>query len=449
MITITKRPEQFSPSGNLIIYQVESDNQNIKGFNVQVIDADSSAVIENLKLTPTPADPRSAFVNLSKVLQSTVNWEINNNSSLFVVAMQKTVRSFKLIFSERILAGSSIVDGDSLTGSTAYVFNGEVGRITAEKYLSVQYVVSSTGSIKFLTNQPNFKKTNNISPEFLYFLQDGSVAGLAARIRLYNSAGGLLTTVQETLTDIDTYQMYRLNVSPKALHASKGLTFGGVAYYVIDLVDGSGNEKSEERVYHYEPTVCHSDYVNLLWVNAWGGIDSYQWIAPQDSISTSRFILKTNTATVDDNGVYSDINGGVYNPSDVIINNKVATKTSVWSKDLTDDESYWLKEIFSTKQLFVELTDLSLATALLNETNYTIPRKRYIRNQPNTINVSFTLSDGILPSGVHAYSTTTASLEFINTQMNALQVDLPGYAVTMSGATEYSPIDYDTINDYS
>jgi hypothetical protein len=446
MLSILQRPQKFSPSGNKMIWQVESDDSTIVYFKSELIDTDTTTTISQFNIFPTPQTPTGSFIDLSRLVSNVVNWEINNNQSLFVAPMHKTVRGYRLKITERIPDTTTglIVDGDEYNNinDVSYAFNAQLGRITAANWQQLKYVINPTSLASFLTNKPNFVKTNDISAECLYFLQDEQASFLQARVRTFNKNGSqIFSSIQGfSLTD---YKMFRLNVSPKSLMQSCNLDFTNVHKYVIDILDGGNVPVTEERVYYYEPLDCNLDYVNLLFVNALGGIDSYQWVAPVDTINVSRFVMKTNSSSINSDGILSDVSDGVFNPSDVIIENKTTTVTRVTSTPLNDAEAYWLQELFESKQIFIELTDGSITPALLNNTTYQIPRLKYSRGQLNIIQIDFTLADGIIPTGSHAFSTKKASIEFINSQMNTIQNNLPGYDITVGTSGN----DYDT-NDY-
>lgn len=448
MIQILKRPEKFSPSGNSVVWQINSNQPNIGYFIVKLYDDATNSIISQFNISTSPLTPSGSFINLSRILQNVVRWEVNNDSTKLVVPMQKTVRAYRLTITERVLntLTGEMEDGDTYEdlNDISYVFNAQLGRITAHNFLQVKYVVNSASVASFMTNKPNYAKVNDISAEHLYIMQDGTVPELHARVRTYNGSGSLLTTELEILNGLNQYKQYRLNVSPKSLKDSSNINFAGVAYYVVDIVDSLLTPVTEERVYLYEKVQCHLDYVNLLWVNRLGAIDSCQWLAPQDTVNINRFMMKTNTERINSEGIYSDMNGGVYNPSDVILNNVTTTVTRVTSKELTDAEAYWLQELFTTRQLFVELTDGALAPALLNNTTYSIPRLKYIRNSLNVISIDFTMAEGIIPSGVQAYSTKASSIEFINSQMDTIQNNLPGYNISVNDNVErvYNPNEY-------
>lgn len=447
MLTILKRPEKFTPSGNNIIWQIESDNDNIIYFKVELFDNETSSLIFLSNFGIKPEIPKGTVIDLSRILSNVVNWEVNNDSLKLITPIYKTIRGYRLKITERIVNTTSGLEEDGSVynnlSDVNYVFNAKLGRIAANNFIQVKYVINSASVSSFLTNKPNHSKANNISAENLYFMQDGTVAGLRARIRTFDGSGSVIETETQLIPSIGQYKMYRINCSPKALMDSCNLHFNNVAYYVVDIIDGLANPRTEERVYLYEQTKCHLDYVNLMWVNALGGIDSYQFVAPQDSINVSRFTMKRNTSGINDDGIYSDLNNGVYHPSDVIIDNDVTTVTKVTSQEINDKEAYWFAELFYSKQLFVELPDTTLVPALLNNTSYSIPRLKYNRGNINTISIDFTMAQGIIPAGVQAYSTRTSSIEFIDSQMNSLVNNLPGYDITSNTDTNnYSDDDY-------
>lgn len=440
MITVVTKPNQFTPAGNPIIWQVSSSSNSIVYFKVILTDSETSSVINQLNIFPTPDYPNGSYIDLSKLLQNVVRWELNNDSYTLVQPISKTVRGYKIDVTEMNLSGGVMVSGDTFNDSNniSYVFNSELGRITRQNYLQVKYVINQTSKAQFLTNSPNFKKVNDISPEFLYLMQDGSFTNLFARVRTFDSSGQIIDSLSEPINDLTTYQAYRLNVSPKSLKDSSNVDFTNVSYYVVDVVDSSSIAQTEERVYMYEETPCYLEYVNVLWVNSLGGVDSYQFIAPQDSINVTRNTMKRNTFGINSEGIYSDINGGIYNPSEVILSNQVSSNTRMVSKHLSDEEAYWMQELYMSKQVFVELPDGSLVPCMLNGSSYSIPRVKYNRGSLNTITIELTLADGVIPAGVSAYSTTRSSIEFIDSQMNAIVLNIPGYSITPTPTRSYS-----------
>ncbi|GAA4326166.1 hypothetical protein [Flaviaesturariibacter amylovorans] len=440
MISVVTKPSTFSPSGNHLIWQVSSSDPNLVYFKVKVSEAESGGIINSLNIFPTPAYQNGSYIDLSKLLQNVVMWEVNTDSYLLVAPMAKLVRGYQIEITEVTNVGGVLTDGDVFTDDDAisYIFNAELGRIERSTLTQGKYVVNQSSTAQFLTGKPNYNKVNDINAEYLYFLQDGSFSNLYARVRTFDGSGSIVDSVTTALEDLDTYQAYRLNVSPKSMKDSSNLSFEGVGYYVVDIVDQSAIARSEERVYFYEEADCAYDYVNVLWINSLGGVDSYQFIAPQDTINVSRNSMKRNTHAINAEGVYSDQSGGIFNPSDVIISNNTTTTTRMVSLHLSDAEAYWLQELYRSKQVFVELGSGELVPAMLNGTSYQIPRGKYNRGSLNTMSIELTMADGVIPAGVTAYATTRSSIEFIDSQMNAIVLNIPGYGINPNTGRSYS-----------
>lgn len=448
MITIVKRPEKFTPAENPVIFQISSDHPSLVYFRAVLVDNESDAVVNQMDCFPTPDLPTGSYVNLSAMLSNTVRWELNNDSFALIKPIEKTLRAYRLKITERVLISNTGLIEDNYTydneNDVNYVFEAEMGRVGFNNYQQIKYVINSANPATFLTSKPNYSNVNDLSAEHLYFLHDGTVPFLMVRIKLYSKTGSLVQMVAKQITDLESYKMFRLNVSPKALKDAASVDFSDVAYYTVDVADSLGQPKTVEKTYYYKPVECFRDYVNVLWVNSFSGLDSYQFHTPSDTLNFERFQIKKNVYGVNSDGVYSDINDGVYNPSDVIISNKVQATTKVNSFELNDNEGYWLAELYKSKQVFIELPDLSLVPVSLTSTSYTIPRIKFSHGKLNTIQVELRLTDGVIPVGSQAYANANGSIEFINKQMNTVTNNINGYGLTQEQEEDrdYNPDGY-------
>jgi hypothetical protein len=323
-----------------------------------------------------------------------------------VAGLTKPVRAYRVKITEKILdANNVVIEGDVYdnTSDVNYAFNASFDRVSFTSYTQNDYLVSSTSTAtKFLTSKPNFATVNDASVEFLYFLQNKTESTLQLRVRTYDVSKTLLDTYTADVNNLNVYDMYRLNISPKALQASFGDVLSDVAYYVVDLIS-DGDVRSEARTYIYGKQECHNEYLNLLWENDFGGVDSYQFINPKETINVSnRFTIKRNIGGIF-NGLYSDISDSIYNPSEVIIDNTTTGSVSVITDPLSDAQAYWFVSLFKSKHVFLELPNYLLVPVMLQNNSYQIPRLRYVKNALNNITVDFTLAYGVLPSAYGAY----------------------------------------------
>ncbi|MET0462297.1 MAG: hypothetical protein ABW007_04060 [Chitinophagaceae bacterium] len=445
MITILKRPSKYSPVYNPSYWQFKTDKSNILSFKLRVIDHSNAGIISTQLLYPTPKFISGSYFDISKIMLNYLTWEINNDPVKLIVPLSKSVKAYTVEITEQLLVEGNIVDGDSWNNASdpCFVWRSELGRIEFNSYSQVKYLINPTGLSSFLTNAPNFKLTTDISAEHLYFLQDNSVPDLKVRIRTYSGNGILIKTEIESIPSLDQFKMFRLNISPKALNEYFNLKFDNVKYYTVDLVDGLFNPKTTERVYLYEKSNCSLEYVNVLWENRLGGFDSYSFVAPSDQIDVARTILKKNIYQLDSNDVYTDIRDQVYNPSEVIINSSQELSTKLHSLQLTDAEGLWLAELYSSKQVFVELGDGALVPVMLMNNSYQIPRTKYRKNEPNTISIDIKMGEGIIPAKAQGYSDRKGNIDFIDSQMNSIGSGLPGWGINPhTQPSEYDDSDY-------
>lgn len=499
MITIVKRPEQYTPAGNPVIWQIQSNNNNLVYFEVNVLEPTASgATILNQNIFPTPEFPTGSYINLSKILDSTVRGELNPSTDL-VKPITKSIRDYRLAITEMVATGGTITTGDTYnnTSEINYVWEAELTRDKFRTFNDDQYVINIGHTATFLTNKPDYVEVNDSSVEYLYFLQNtsgttvtytnpynvsfsysndngttrtvtisfanipsgivtlvwyyrqvgtttwyGANAGgvtspkimsvpsgvvLEYKCDMYTASGGFvpLNTIYTSHLDItvttydainvvystydannnlidtytvsltgDTDRMYRADVSPSAVQRA-GLSLTNIVYYTVSIVDDNGDPLTDVRTYVYKPTECGKEYVNICFLNSLGGVDGAQFHSPVETHNFNKFQVKQNTLGLDSNSQYGDNSDGIFNPSEVTINNTVASQIRVTSEPLSDADAYWLIELFKTKQAWVKLSSGMFAPIELQNPNYQVARLRLSRGQLNVITVDFNMVEGI------------------------------------------------------
>lgn len=206
--------------------------------------------------------------------------------------------------------------------------------------------------------------------------------------------GGVTRTYD--LSGFTMPNMIRLNVSPKKYIAYGINDFETIKDYNILLKDTSGNTISEIKTYRYHDTECNIEFVNILWANSIGGVDSYQFLNPQESLNVERNKISKNNINLDSYTPY--LTDGIYNPIESTISVHAKSGFKVYTRVLADDESAWLTELVKSKNIYVELTDGSLVPLQLVNTNYDIRKQKYSRNELNQYQFEFSFSDEFLPA---------------------------------------------------
>ncbi len=177
--------------------------------------------------------------------------------------------------------------------------------------------------------------------------------------------------------------------------------FINISYYTFHLEDGDDVRKTEIRKYFYEKLACHLEPINLIWENSLGGFDSYQFVNVQETNNITRNTIKKNIFRID-NGYYTDRSGEVLNSSEEIINVTQQGSYTANSGFISDSESYWFNSLFTSTQVFVELSDESLVPVIVTNSSYQIQKQKYNKTSFNSIQVTYTLNGDIIPPDVIA-----------------------------------------------
>jgi len=367
-ITIIKSPSLFNPALNDNIFQVQTNVSNILYFNVTVTKPDGISILSNLKIYPTPALRNGAYVNLQEVLKNVAQTTIRKNDTILVPLLD--VYSYRLNITEYIYnaTNNSVSQGAYLQTSFYNIYNGQLPKITMSDYNYTQYVSTSTSVAKFLTDKP----TSTIkywSTEYLYFMNSAYATGVD--IKLYYNDG---STITKPYTIDTTKKSNRINISPRAL-AVAGVNLTNLKYYTINLVNFNAMVTELVTRYYLSDVECGEQPVNVIWVNSYGGTDSYTFKNPSEKLTVDKVTIKTNPYAVNSAGFYVASNSNIYQTNEQIISADSTSEYTVVSDWLTTAESTWLPSLISSKAVFIELTNGKLLPVKVTTTTASLQNK--------------------------------------------------------------------------
>lgn len=425
MITVVRKPQLFTPSDNPSIFQFESDIPSITYFKVEVLEADTNAVISIFNIDVRPDYPTGSTVDLSRVISNAVKWEINNSISILTLPVSKPILKYRVKVTEYgMVAGvlESLSPTVTIPGSFN-IWNSKLDRFTFNKFIYTNHVITTGLPVKFLTYKPNRTVVNDLSSEQLYFMHEGQTE-LYVVVKTYNSSNTLLQTYKEGVSDLSTHQMFRIQVSPKSLGQTMIVNFSGVAYYTVHIEGALAVKKSETRTYVYEKLSCHIEPQNLFWINSLGGVDTYQFANVDEVNNITRTTIKKNEYQIV-NEDYTERNGDILNPTEEIVDVKQEGNYTAYTQIISDEESKWLNELFISEQAFVELSDGSLIPVIVTNTSYAIQKQKKNKSSYNTTQVTYKLNGELIPTDASAYSTGIGNgqllLDFIDSQMETVE----------------------------
>lgn len=398
MITILKKPEKFTPSGNPVIWQIETDNADILYFKVSVYENSTNTLINSLDIYPTPDLQNGSYVDLSKLLDNAVNWEVSNDIESFAKGLSKPVIGYRVKIEEKVIVNNSVVTGATYedVNDVNYVFSANLENIAFNYFDHNEYVVkSSNTNVKFLTYKPDFGLMNKATTEFLHFMTDGSEP-IQVQTIYYNADGTVNDTFLTPVTGDE--KMFRLNIAYKALknEFSLMMTDGmSISFKVVDMYD---NPKTEKRTYLYKDVECHLEMVNVLFLNSFNCVDAYQFVNPTESLNATRTSIKKNPYNIDGDGNYTNTTDDMYNVSDEVLNSSSQLTVKVHTRILKDKEVFWLGELVTSRQWFIELSDMMLVPVTLLNNTYTYQRQRYLKGNVNVMQFDLQFARGFIPT---------------------------------------------------
>jgi hypothetical protein len=437
-ISIIKQPQLYSPSENPIIYQFGTTYSTALYFGVSLYQYPTNYLILNDKAYVTPINPTGSEYNISDVMKSIVRWEINTSTASLVVPLSRPLNSYYLQLSTW---GLSAINGTGTSysviaqlGATTstdikYTWNAKLDRNTFYNYQWQNYVANvgtTTSNISFLTSKPNLTSLNDNSFEQLYFLKSPTYS-LAYNIIFYknNAQSGMLTQLIQS-----TYSLCRMNVAPRDLAQYATSSYD---YYDVRLITSNGlRTNSNTRRYYYVPTPCGLETVNVIWLNRFGGFDSYQFIQPSELRQAERTTIQKNAYKYDSSLNYTERVNNILNNTDEVINVNLNTSYKLWTRELSDDESFWIAGLLDSKQIFIEINDTnrSLYPVVITETDYTIQKRKYSPSAPIQSQFTFKITGDSIST---SYSYESSSL---------ISVTVPTTTSTTTTTTTAAPTPY-------
>jgi hypothetical protein len=241
----------------------------------------------------------------------------------------------------------------------------------------------------FATNRPAktdvYVVTTGNSPVLIPFfsglIYPSSPQNLVFRVNKYNKDGtfALSSTITSTGSAID-YTMIQLDLSAASLNAALGTTFidDNVLYYNvyanIQISAGSNITSTSPNFYPF----CENKYevFTLVWMNQYGGYDSYQFSKKSKRSYASekktfeRIPYSINSST----GAMTYFSQGIMNESTIVYDSKFK-ESMIFNTNILDEVTYeWLAELILSPSVFVVI-DSAFIPVVVKETNYDFKKR--------------------------------------------------------------------------
>ena len=397
-ITISQTPQLYSPANNPVIFAASSNASGFLYFQFEVFKQGDSIPFQTLKLYPSPDNQTGVAVDISNVLKDVVEHEFKNYTTAITDTFTKNILQYYVKFTEKILGSGSVVDGANLSSSTYFAFNGALDKISNKYFTYSNYVANQVANnqIRFLTTQPLTKNITDTTNEGLYFFVATSSTNITARYIFYSSNGTVLKTDNRTITNAN--RIVRLNTSIARLKVdiTPSTVIPNTKYFTVQLFNTSNTAISELRTYNYEPLPCHLDPINIVWVNKYGMLDTYQFVNPVSTLNVERTLIQKNPLAIDGTGKLQEYNGNLFNIVDQILTVNPKQEIKASTRPLTDSEAQWLSGLLTSPQVYLQVTTDLFIPVTVSDSTLTLTPKRFL-TELNVYQFTFKLSDGFTP----------------------------------------------------
>lgn len=367
MISIKQQPYNYTPAFNDIIFQIESNYNNIQYFLVSVLNARNEVVLSNLKLYSTPVNRRAATINLTQIVRNNVSTSVVNTNN-FVEYFEDTF-AYKFIIVEYLFSNNQTVSGEVFYSNVFYAYNGYVEQHKFSEYKNDYY------KTYWLTNKPLISNTTADAMEWLYYFNANEVEHAVITLSYVDRGANTVIPLNRSYTN------GRLNISLPALVAA-GININGLRWFSVELTKNNTDLGASywpvtgKIIRRIQPVNCNTTTVNLIFENQHGGMDTISLLNPTENLNVIRNTIKVNPYSIID-GVYTNQTGGIYNHTDRIISTTSESEYTVVSDYVSNEVAAWMPELVKSKKVLLVLPSGRLLPVKMIDTNLKIQTTKY------------------------------------------------------------------------
>jgi len=387
MITITQLPKTFAPVYNDMVVVASSTNiaQTNFSFIFEVYDAANTTLLSTQRIAPE-YQYGYGVLNASRILESYVTTDFFANLTGDIKSNTNSFDGYTIRIGEEYDVTGTLTQFLDLANTSDFYFNGSILQNDWINFTITDYELNGTTK-KFLTDSPSNLKTS-INDEGYTSMYNVTVTNKVV-YKTYDSAGALIQTAEIDISAI-TDKIISIPSAPVSINAvtltsgSQPVITSSVATYTMQVQNSGGTQISEQKTYTVDS--CNRGRIHFL--NDLGGFDAFNFTAAK----TNKYQFKKEYYKQQPNRLSA---AGLYEYSSTdrewvqhYTNQKETVKlVSDW---ITDEESQWLRQLFSSPEMYLELDGVIRSLKGIKETNYEV--KEYEYNELFNLTVEFEFS---------------------------------------------------------
>lgn len=407
-VTIASNPASLCAAYNPIVYTVTSTNYAQTNFKF-IADIYLNASPNPLPRMKFPAVPGQNYQAID--IGGIVKNYLSRNPYIIGESKFKTddnsILSVVVQFGEEYGPSSGVTTYVNLTATSGVaVINASLAYPDFVTGLTASYSTGGTGK-KFLTNDPrisNVLTINNIGASESYWLYFTNPAQAAAikhdylQIQAFDVDGNLLQqsllanpyTTPSAINEkhlrvgVGTYELGLLTTPDLFLGAAPVLP-AGTSYYEVNLCTLSANTSEVARLYVTSKCSKASTTYRLVWLNAFGGYDSFTFYGQQQRTSSIERKTYKKYAGYFNSGIFTYDNQN--SRQNAQFNTVVKDSYRITSDWITEAESTWLEDLITSPDVYY-VSGTELIPINITDSGYVF--KTVSRDQIFNLELTFT-----------------------------------------------------------
>ena len=397
-ITILANPKDFAPVYNKMEYLISSTNfaQTNFAYLVDIYINGSGTKTVRLRIPVRPSD-NYGKVDIHRVLESALTSDVGNPLGIAgTYEAPNSSLTYIVKFGEEY--GDPVVVQPTFTTD----ISREAINASVEKQNFINWNFEDDYTLlwsptlpppKFLTNMPDNHKVPIDSHEWLYYHKSVATPLTMIKVITKDSLGATINTfVIDTTPTSDTIQY--VPFAPASLNSidNANLSTGvqpiitsDVYSYTINATNFIGFLYSEIRTFVIQEN-CKYNVNTLIFQNNLGGFDNFTfYLGDESTTEIERKEMKVNVDTV----VGADIVYSMNEREKVTYYTKTTPSLKLMSDWISEAESNWLLELFSSPEIYLQSGNELIAVAKIKATNYV--KKKVVRDKLFKIDVELEL----------------------------------------------------------
>ena len=391
-INILANPKDFAPVYNKMEYLISSTNTAEPNFAylVDIYINGSGTKTVRLRIPVRPSD-NYGKVDIHRVLESALTSNAGNPDPIADAGTYEAPNSsltYIVEFGEEY--GTTVVQyPNEQTDISRKAFNASLEKANFINWDVTEYELDGVTK-KFLTNAPDNHTVSINSHGWSYYKEATAIDFFT--VNTYDSAGSVIssfridpTTTSGAIQFVPSSPASLNNIdNANLISGIQPIIIDSVATYNIQAV-GTIADLSEVRTFVIKEN-CKYNVNTLIFQNNLGAFDNFTfYLGDESTTAIERKDMKVNVDTV----VANDIVYSMNEREKVTYYTKNTPSLKLMSDWISEAESNWLLEMFSSPEIYLQSGNELIAVAKIKATNYV--KKKVVRDKLFKIDVELEL----------------------------------------------------------